>query len=565
MPRRPTPPPAPPPGGPPPDLAALVPHLTQQLIAQQRQIDKLLKMVEGLTQQLSAALDARAAQERAALAAKAEEARAAAEAAARTAAMAAAAAAALPAPEPTEPQESASTRAFEPTPSPPPKPHGGGVRRPRPTHIELDVVHVAPTACPCGSAELRALDEEHIEQVDYVRAHIRVQRIVRMVCRCAACGDRVMAPAPPMPFDRATCTMRFIGWLVFAKLGLFLPLDRVRRDFIDQGADLPSSTLTRWLQRGLELLAPLAQVVRASLLQQSHIQCDGTGLLIVFQGPRDGPRTAHGQVLFFGDPQHAVFQTTPDKSGAHVDQFLNLAPPGAPPRLWSGTLIADASSVFDHLFLDGDRVEAGCNAHSLRAFRDEADKAPLLASRALGFIRGFYRVEDEARAKKLRGDALLAYRRAHAGPIAAQFEAWLKAHLEDLLPSPPVRKAMQVRLNHWAALVRFLDDPQVPLDNNFSERELRKVALLRNNSLSAGRRRERAGPLRRADADPDLPAAGREPLRLPRLGAGARGPAPRQQRLQGPRPRARGLQGPAAARGWAVRRGLKRGRAWAGG
>jgi len=48
MPRRPTPPPAPPPGGPSPDLAALVPHLTQQLIAQQRQIDKLLKMVEGL-------------------------------------------------------------------------------------------------------------------------------------------------------------------------------------------------------------------------------------------------------------------------------------------------------------------------------------------------------------------------------------------------------------------------------------------------------------------------------------------------------------------------------------
>lgn len=45
---------------------------------------------------------------------------------------------------------------------------------------------------------------------------------------------------------------------------------------------------------------------------------------------------------------------------------------------------------------------------------------------------------------------------------------------------------MQYRLNHWAALVRFLDDPQVPLDNNFSERELRKVALLRNNSLYAG-------------------------------------------------------------------------------
>jgi transposase len=45
---------------------------------------------------------------------------------------------------------------------------------------------------------------------------------------------------------------------------------------------------------------------------------------------------------------------------------------------------------------------------------------------------------------------------------------------------------MQYYLNHWAALTRFLDDPEVPLDNNWAERALRIVALLRNNSMFAG-------------------------------------------------------------------------------
>ncbi len=45
---------------------------------------------------------------------------------------------------------------------------------------------------------------------------------------------------------------------------------------------------------------------------------------------------------------------------------------------------------------------------------------------------------------------------------------------------------MQYYLNHWDALTLFLTDPEVPLDNNWSERALRIVALLRNNSLYAG-------------------------------------------------------------------------------
>lgn len=45
---------------------------------------------------------------------------------------------------------------------------------------------------------------------------------------------------------------------------------------------------------------------------------------------------------------------------------------------------------------------------------------------------------------------------------------------------------MQYYINHWDALTRYLSDAQAPIDNNWSERALRKVALIRNNSLFAG-------------------------------------------------------------------------------
>lgn len=41
-------------------------------------------------------------------------------------------------------------------------------------------------------------------------------------------------------------------------------------------------------------------------------------------------------------------------------------------------------------------------------------------------------------------------------------------------------------LNNWEALTRFLEAPEGPLDNNWSERALRSVNLIRDNSLYAG-------------------------------------------------------------------------------
>jgi len=476
-------------------LLCVIETLQAELVARRaetaeahREIKRLVAMVEGLTKQLDMLLRDRHEERRAALAELREEARA-----------------KLPEPEPApEPTRAPPT---SPAPDAPPPNRSKHGRKPLPAHLERDTTVETPSTCNrCGSSELEVEKTLVTEEVNYVRAHVRVRRTERTVCRCKPCRGRTTPELPPMPFDRASCTMAFMAWLCFAKAGLFLPLDRLRRDFADQGVELSSSKLTRWWQRGADLLLPIAESLRLSLLAGDHVRTDGTGLLVVFprqkanpkKGPaRDGEADAdgflekvdpvRGQVLVFGDDEHAVYVYTPTKEGHHALDFFTLGVDQAgEPIRWKGTVTADALSAHDGLFTDGERIEAGCNAHGLRKFRDDADKAPLMASRALAFIGRFYTEEAKARDAGLAGAELLAHRQEHIAPIVEEFRIWLDEHTGDLLPSNPVRKAMQYYDNHWDALTRFLHDPAVPLDNNRSERALRSVNLIRNNSLYAG-------------------------------------------------------------------------------
>jgi transposase len=470
-----------------------------------KELARLIVMIEGLTDQLDALLGEHDTARRAALARQREEARHLAEQAAQKLA------------EPEEPAKGDTPDASDEASGNPSsdgtsskdKPAGkrdAHGRAAKPAHLPRDESTLKPTTCTsCGGTKLLVGKSLVTEEYDYVRAHLRVRKTTRVICDCADCNTHIVPEQPPMPFDRAACTFSMMAWLCFAKCGLFLPIDRLVRDFADQGAPIPSPTLTRWWQRGADLLLPIAAAVRLSLLMKTHIRTDGTGLQVVFPRVKAKPKRGaerpgevdadgylvhrkpiRGQILIFGDDEHAVYYFTEDKTAHHTEDFFvkGYDAQGHPIR-WTGTVTADAINHYDKLFASGDYIESGCNAHGLRKFRDDKDKAPLLASAAMGYIGGFYKVDAEAKERDLTGAELLAYRQANAGPIAQRFRTWLDDHLDDLLPSHPVRKAMKYYINHWGALTHFLSDPLVHLDNNWSERALRKIALLRNNSLYA--------------------------------------------------------------------------------
>ena len=69
------------------------------------------------------------------------------------------------------------------------------------------------------------------------------------------------------------------------------------------------------------------------------------------------------------------------------------------------------------------------------------------------------------------------------------FKEKLHRWREQLLPKHPMAQAAGYCLNQWKALNVFAADGAVPIDNNASEREMKRVVLNRKNSLFVGNER----------------------------------------------------------------------------
>jgi hypothetical protein len=375
-------------------------------------------------------------------------------------------------------------QAFESRPQPPTlpdktkAPKGGGRRTGRgaiPSHLEAEEHRFRPEGCEhCGSTDLAAAGEVVEEKLHVVKEHQRRRVVRRMTCRCRDCGRRTTPPSLPAPYARSKMTCDWLAWFVHQKFGLLVPLDRMRRDLAERGIALAMGSLVSFVERAADLLAPVDGLHWRALLSSPWMATDGTGLKVLVAGL---PAAHDGYVELYRNADCAVFQYAPDKGSEGV--VCKLAP-------FRGTLTADAEHRFNAVYATGRVLEAGCNAHGRRKFRDAEQTQPVLAQEGGAFIAAMYVAEQGAHAIGLAGDALLMHRRAHIRPIADDFARWLAAVEPTLLPSDMLTAAVRYYRNHWDALMRFLDDPLVPIDNSPTEREFQNFAKLRLNMLFAG-------------------------------------------------------------------------------
>jgi transposase len=375
-------------------------------------------------------------------------------------------------------------RAFEARPKPPAKPEAKKEprKRPPPTgrkalpqHLEAEEHKLRPDACAhCGSHALDAADEVVEEKLQVVKEHQRRRVVRRTTCRCRDCGGRTTPRSLPAPYERSKVTCDWLAWFVHSKFSLLTPLDRIRRDLADRGIPMAMGTLVSFIERAADLLAPIDGLHWKQLLAGRWMATDGTGLKVLV--PKL-PAAHNGYLELYRNQTCAVFQYEPDKSSAHVVAKL---------KAFRGKLTADAEHRFNEVYAGGRIIECGCNAHGRRKFRDAEATQPVLAVEGGGFIGAMYGEEEKARQVGLTGRALQRHRQRFIRPIANDFERWLEAVAPTLLPSDPLMDAVRYYTNHREALFRFIDDPDVPIDNSPTEREFQNVAKLRLQMLFAG-------------------------------------------------------------------------------
>lgn len=387
-------------------------------------------------------------------------------------------------PEPPPSWDDAAKQAFEKRPKlPEPAPKKKAAKRKAkptgrkalPDHLEAEEHTVTPKACcACGGTDLELVDEVTETKLHVVKEHIRKRVVHRKTGCCKHCGERTTARSLPSPFARSKATCEWLAWLVHQKFVMLTPLDRVRRVLASRGIELSMSYRVSQIERAADLLAKVDGEHWKQLLASDWMATDATGLKVLI--PKL-PGAHNGYLEVYRRDDLVVFQYEAAKGAEALAD--KLAP-------FTGVLVADAEHRHNAVFAGNRVIEAGCNAHGRRKLRDAEAVQPVLAKEGGTFISAIYRTEAKAQKQGLSGETLKQWRQKMVPPLMNKLLKWMDAVEPTLIPSDPLAATIRYYRNHWDALFRFVDHPEIPIDNSASEREYQQVAKMRLNCLFAG-------------------------------------------------------------------------------
>jgi transposase len=397
-----------------------------------------------------------------------------------------------------EPTEAAPTEEEPAATSAPARRRGHGRQELPKDLLRIPCLHdltEAEKLCPdCGQQRVR-LGQEVSTQLDYQPASLFILEHVRPTYVCIRChGQVVTAAKPEQPIDKGMPGPGLLAHVITSKYADHLPLYRQERILERFGVSLSRSTLCDWMARAATLLEPLYLLMVEIVLNSRVLHTDDTPVPV--QDPKQD-KTKTGRLwVYLGDHDHPynIFDYTPNRSRDGPATFL---------KSFQGYLQADAFGGYDGIYLSQPVIEVGCNAHARRKFFEAKDSDAACAHQALAFYRQLYEIERQAaeaadrefdrrsatetvRKQDLLEAERLRFRQGQGAPILETMSAWLKKQQQDALPKSPMGQAIGYALNHWKALTRYAHHGFLAIDNNWAEREMKKVAIGRKNWLFFG-------------------------------------------------------------------------------
>jgi transposase len=359
-------------------------------------------------------------------------------------------------------------------------PHG---RQKLPDHLpRLPVEHDLSEQeknCPCCGEQRHRIGQEASEQLEYVPSNFVVLEHIRHTYACEHCnsgkcqrcdgnGQVATAAKPAMGVDKCLAGPGLLAYVATSKLADHLPLYRLEQIFARQQVSLNRSTLCGWMDAAARVVEPLYKLMGDRVRQSRVLHTDDTIVPIQHEG-----HCRQGRLwTYVGDEDHPyiVYHYTPTRAAAGPLAWLGN---------WKGFLQADAYAGYDKLYCRGEVVEVACWAHARRKFFDAQESDPVRSLWMLEMIRRLYAAEQETQDR-------LPRRQSQSAPILEQIRLWLVEQQAQVLPRSPIAQAMGYALNQWPALVVYTSDARLSIDNNVSERALRRVAVGRKNWLFAG-------------------------------------------------------------------------------
>lgn len=313
---------------------------------------------------------------------------------------------------------------------------------------------------------------------------VAATRYDQRVLRCSACQERFTAPLPagipPEKYD-ATASVA----VAIAKYAGGIPSYRLARLQESCGVPLPESVQFELCERVADAVLPVFLQLQRMAAGGEVLFADDTRVKILDllkenhrlpEAERRGLQTT-GIVARVGARQIALYRSGRKHAGENIDRLLEQRPLELALPIQSG----DALSA--NWSRKSETIAQKCLVHARRQFIDIEASFPAACQRVLDAIGEVYK--NERQTELMSPAERLLFHQKQSGPVMEQLRAWIDLQFAErqVEPNSALGHALSYLKRHWCELTQFLRTENAPLDNNPSERALKRVVLQRKNSL----------------------------------------------------------------------------------
>lgn len=267
-----------------------------------------------------------------------------------------------------------------------------------------------------------------------------------------------------------------LAWILAMKFQFALPFYRLSSMIKTFGVEISRGVMAHWAISAAEKLLPLYEQLHLEVLSAYCILMDETTLQVLKEPGRKAQNKSYMWVMRGERAGPAIlYHYAPSRSGKVAENLL---------RNFGGTLVSDGYSAYDKLAKSKSIKHANCHAHCRRyffdSFKNENSKS------AKWFIDQYarlYRLESVARRLKFNADSIAKIRKEKSKPILDEMFTKCVEIKNSAYSGTMLGKAITYMLKFKIGLSLFLEDGNIPIDNNRIENDIRPFVIGRKNWL----------------------------------------------------------------------------------
>ena len=291
----------------------------------------------------------------------------------------------------------------------------------------------------------------------------------------------VKAPHPKNLLRGSLVSPSLAAAVINGKYVNAVPLYRLEKEFERYGLAITRQNMANWMIRlGESYLAVMYDYLHRLLYRYHVIQADETPVLVNKDGRPAGSKSwmwVYRSGFMYPEKQIILYEYQKTRNASHPREFL---------KDYSGICMTDGYQVYHTLEKEKEDLKiAGCWVHCRRKFHEALEVIPKdlrkqsVLNLIMNQIRAIYR--EEGKLSGLSSDERAAQRQLVVKPLVDAFFAYLKQNSDRVSKSGKTKEALTYALNQERYLRVFLENGDVPMDNNASERAIRGFCIGKKN------------------------------------------------------------------------------------